>query len=79
MVASISAEHGQNRPEDMRAFLVPGGKGVYFQPGTWHNEVYIDKKYSPALFFTRQGKVHARVSVSWASEFGTVLRVPMKI
>jgi len=65
------------RPEYMRAFLVPAGKGVYFHPGTWHNEVYIDKKFSPATFFTRQGKVHARVSVNWATEFGAVLRVPM--
>ena len=29
------------QPKDMRAFLVPAGKGVYFHPGTWHNGVYI--------------------------------------
>jgi len=25
------------RPENMRAFLIPAGKGVYFHPNTWHN------------------------------------------
>jgi ureidoglycolate lyase len=34
------AEHGDDiRPEHMRAFAVPAGKGVYFHPGTWHNGV----------------------------------------
>ena len=27
----------------------------------------------------RQGKVHARVSVSWASEFGAILRIPLNL
>jgi len=64
-------------PQDMRAFYVPAGKGVYFHPGTWHNEVYILKEHSPAKFFTRQGKVHARVSVSWAKEFNSICRVKL--
>ena len=55
-------------PQDMRAFLVPAGSGVYFHPGTWHNELYIDRAHSPAVFFTRQGRVHARGSVNWATE-----------
>ena len=29
--------------------------------------------------FHRQGKVHARVSVSWAAEFGAILRLPLKL
>ena len=65
------------RPSDMRAFLVPAGKGVYFHPGTWHNGVYIQKRFSPAKFLTRQGRVHARVSASWAQEFNMLLRVPL--
>jgi len=67
------------KPEDMRAFFVPAGKGVYFHPGTWHNEVYISPGHAPAAFFTRQGKVHARVSVSWAAEFGAILRLPLNL
>ena len=65
-------------PQDMRAFYVPKGKGVYFHPGTWHNGVYIERKYSPARFLTRQGRVHGRISCSWATEFKTMLRVPLK-
>ena len=66
------------KPSDMRAFAVPAGKGVYFHPGTWHNGVYIEKQYSPATFLTRQGRVHARVSASWAAELGQILRVPLR-
>jgi ureidoglycolate lyase/seryl-tRNA synthetase len=64
-------------PQDMRAFYIPAGKGVYFHPGTWHNGVYIAPEHSPATFMTRQGRVHGRVSASWASEFATLLRVPL--
>jgi ureidoglycolate lyase/seryl-tRNA synthetase len=66
------------KPQDMRAFYVPAGVGVYFYPGTWHNSVYVAPEHSPATFFTRQGRVHARVSCSWAAEFGTLLRVPLR-
>jgi ureidoglycolate lyase len=41
------------KPSDMRAFSVPAGKGVYFHPGTWHNGVYVKKKYTPTRFLTR--------------------------
>eukprot|EP00435_Cladocopium_sp_Y103_P031519 s591_g8.t1 len=75
------ASHGDDiKPEDMRAFHVPAGKGVYIHPGTWHNGIYVAPRYTagaPARFLTRQGRVHARISVSWASEFQTVLRMPL--
>ncbi|CAK0863265.1 unnamed protein product [Prorocentrum cordatum] len=75
-----SARGDDIRPEDMRAFLVPRGLGVYLHPGTWHNGVYVNPKYTasgPLRFLTRQGRVHARVSASWAAEFGALLRVPL--
>ena len=62
-------------PKDMRAFRIPAGKGVYIHPNIWHNGVYIEKKYSQQTFTTRQGRIHGRVSVSWANEFSTLLRV----
>jgi hypothetical protein len=68
------------RPGDMVAFAVPAGKGVYLGPGTWHNGVYVHPAHTaggPVTFRTRQGRVHARVSCSWAAEFGTLLRVPL--
>ena len=71
--------HGDDvRPEDMRAFRVPAGKGIYLAPGTWHNGVYIPPEHAPCRFLTRQGRVHARVSCSWASEFGVLLRVGLR-
>lgn len=48
------------KPEDMRAFHVPAGKGVYIHPGTWHNGIYVAPRYTagaPARFLTRQGRV----------------------
>ena len=67
------------KPSDMRAFYVPKGKGVYFHPGTWHNGVYVSKKHGPQRFLTRQGRVHGRISASWAAEFETILRVPFQL
>ena len=70
--------HGDDiRPEQMRAFRVPAGKGVYMHPSTWHNGVYVPPSLGPCRFLTRQGRVHARVSASWAAEWGTMLRVPL--
>ncbi len=67
------------RPEHMVAFHIPAGKGVYLKPGTWHNGVYVHRCHTPAQFFTRQGRVHARVSCSWAFEAGMLLRVPLPV
>ena len=55
--------------------------GQLFMPKdpTWHNGVYIKQEYSPAAFLTRQGRVHARVSASWADEFNCLLRVPLDL
>eukprot|EP00746_Dinoflagellata_sp_MGD_P001499 gnl/MRDRNA2_/MRDRNA2_102829_c0_seq1.p1 gnl/MRDRNA2_/MRDRNA2_102829_c0~~gnl/MRDRNA2_/MRDRNA2_102829_c0_seq1.p1 ORF type:complete len:267 (-),score=50.16 gnl/MRDRNA2_/MRDRNA2_102829_c0_seq1:85-885(-) len=66
-------------PGDMRAFYVEAGLGAYFHPGTWHNGVYVAPEHAPARFLTRQGKVHARVSASWAVEFKKLLRLPLKL
>jgi hypothetical protein len=65
------------KPENMRGFKIPAGKGVYIHPGTWHNGVYINREYSPKTVFTRQGRVHARVSCSWAAEFDSLLRMKL--
>ena len=75
MCLGLSSHGDDIKPENMKAFSVPAGKGVYIHPGTWHNGVYVHKKYCPARFFTRQGKVHARVSASWAAEFGILIKI----
>jgi hypothetical protein len=69
------------KPEDMRAFLIPAGLGAYIHPGTWHNGFYVAPEFTkdgPIRCLTRQGRVHARVSASWAHEFGKLLKVPLR-
>ena len=68
-----------SRPENMVGFRLPPGKGLYIHPGTWHNGIYVNRKYTPLTVFTRQGKVHARVSASWVSEFDTLLKLPLPL
>eukprot|EP01063_Lacrimia_lanifica_P037881 TRINITY_DN7921_c0_g1_i1.p2 TRINITY_DN7921_c0_g1~~TRINITY_DN7921_c0_g1_i1.p2 ORF type:complete len:109 (+),score=34.49 TRINITY_DN7921_c0_g1_i1:204-530(+) len=71
--------HGDDiAPEHMRAFKIPAGKGVYIHPGTWHNGIYVPKEYGPKTLITRQGRVHARVSCSWAAEHKALLKVLMQ-
>ena len=77
MCLGLSQYGDDIKPEHMKAFSVPAGFGVYIHPGTWHNGVYVRKEHTPVTFLTRQGKVHARVSVSWAQEFQTLLRVQL--
>lgn len=62
-------------PEDFVCFYCDGSKGLYIHPSIWHEGVFpIGEKGS---FYDRQGKVHARVSVNFGEEFGTLLRVPL--
>ena len=63
------------RPEAFIAFRVQGGKGIYIHPDVWHGPFipYGDS----AGFLDRQGRVHARVSVDFAKEFGSYLSVPL--
>lgn len=65
------------RPEHMCAFRIPAGFGLYIHPGTWHNGIYINRKRGKKTFFTRQGRIHARVSCSWAAEHGQLLRLKL--
>ncbi|KAJ1429877.1 RmlC-like cupin domain-containing protein [Ochromonadaceae sp. CCMP2298] len=75
----LSSHRDDIKPHHMRAFLVPAGMGVMIHPGTWHNGVYVLPQHTPCSFLTRQGKVHARISCSWAGEFKVLLRVPLTL
>ena len=63
------------RPEDFKAFVVDGGRGLYIHPNVWHEGVFpiADR----ASFHDEQGAVHARVSVNFAEEFRVLLSVPL--
>jgi ureidoglycolate lyase len=63
-------------PENFVAFRCDGGKGLYIHPNIWHGAVVpIDDH---ARLIDRQGRVHARVSVDFAKEFGGYLSVPLR-
>lgn len=65
------------QPEDFVSFYCDGTKGLYIHPNIWHEGVFpIGDK---GRFYDRQGKVHARVSVNFAEEFGMLLKVPLQI
>lgn len=62
-------------PGDFLAFRVDDGKGLYIQPGVWHDTAF---PVAPrARFHDDQGRVHGRVSANFASEFGVLLSVPL--
>ena len=63
-------------PDKFVAFRCDGGKGLYIHPGIWHGAVVPIDDHS--RFVDRQGRVHARVSVDFAKEFGGYLSVSLK-
>ena len=71
------APPGDNvKPEDFVAFWCDGTKGLYIHPNIWHGAVVPLDDHAELL--DRQGRVHARVSVDFAKEFGCYLAVPLQ-
>jgi ureidoglycolate lyase len=63
-------------PERFVTFRCDGDHGLYIHPNVWHGAVVpLDDQ---AKFLDRQGRVHARVSVDFAKEFGCYLAAPMQ-
>lgn len=63
-------------PEKFVAFRCEGGKGLYIHPNIWHGAVVPLDDHS--RFLDRQGRVHARVSVNFAKEFGGYISIPLQ-
>ena len=63
-------------PEAFVTFYVDGGRGLYIHPNVWHEAVF--PLVTPSRFHDAQGRVHARVSVNFADEFGVFLAMPMR-
>jgi ureidoglycolate lyase len=55
-------------PEKFTAFFCDGRCGLYIHPNVWHGAVVPHS--DTAQLLDRQGRVHARVSVDFAKEFG---------
>jgi hypothetical protein len=62
-------------PDDFVCFRFDGTKGLYIHPNIWHDGVLPCA--GEQSFFDKQGRVHARVSVDFAKEFGVLLEVPL--
>ena len=63
-------------PERFVTFWCDGRSGLYIYPNVWHGAIVpIDDH---AEFLDRQGRVHARVSVDFAKEFGCYLASPLR-
>lgn len=52
-----------------------GTFAICLRPGVWHDGVY--PRHGDGRFWTRQGRVHARVSADIGREFGCLLRIPL--
>ena len=62
-------------PDKFVAFRCNGKQGLYIHPGIWHGPIIPISEQS--RFLDRQGRVHARVSVDFAKEFGGYLSIPL--
>ena len=75
-VAPLAPPGDDVTPEDFVAFYCDGRQGLYIHPGVWHEAVVpLAERGS---FDDKQGRVHARVSVNFAEEFGVLLSVPLR-
>ncbi|HTX23977.1 MAG TPA: ureidoglycolate lyase [Steroidobacteraceae bacterium] len=63
-------------PEKFISFWCDGTRGLYIHPNIWHAAVVPFDAH--AEFLDRQSRVHARVSVDFAKEFGCYLAAPMR-
>ena len=62
-------------PERIIAFRCDGHRGLYIHPNIWHEGVFplADQQ----RFLDRQGRVHARVSCDFGTEFGVYVSAPL--
>jgi ureidoglycolate lyase len=62
-------------PDRFVTFWCDGSRALYIHPNVWHGAVVPLDDH--AGFLDRQGRVHARVSVDFAKEFGCYLAAPL--
>jgi hypothetical protein len=63
------------RPEQFVCFRFDGTHGLYIHPNIWHEGVFT--LAGAQRFLDRQGRVHARVSIDFAREFGCLVAAPI--
>ena len=75
-VAPMALPGDDVTPERFTAFWCDGSRGLYIHPNVWHG-AFVPHD-DEAVFLDRQGRVHARVSVDFAKEFGCYLAVSLQ-
>lgn len=75
-VAPLALPGDDVTPESFTAFHFDGTRGLYVHPGVWHETLFVLDE--GGRFFDKQGKVHARISVDFANEFGCLLKIPLR-
>ncbi len=63
-------------PDKVVAFWCDGSRGLYIHPNVWHEGIFPIEDNQ--RFLDRQGRVHARVSCDFGSEFGVYLSCPLR-
>jgi len=63
-------------PQRFVCFRFEGDRGLYIHPSIWHDGVCTLS--GTQRFFDRQGRVHARISVDFAREFGCLLEASIR-
>jgi ureidoglycolate lyase len=74
-IALLARPGDDVRPEEFVAFSFDGRRGVHVDPGVWHQPVF--PLAGQGRYFTRQGRVHACVSIDFVGEFGAYVEVPL--
>ena len=74
-IAPLALPGDDITPASFTSFYFDGTQGLYIRPGVWHEALFVAEE--SARFFDKQGKVHARISVDFAGEFGCLLKVPL--
>jgi len=76
-VVPVALPGGDLKPEDVVALWCDGSKGLYINPGIWHEGIFPVE--DDQRFLDRQGRVHARVTCDLGGAFGVYLSVPLKL
>lgn len=63
-------------PERFVTFWCDGSRALYLHPNVWHGAIVPHD--DEAQFLDRQGRVHARVSVNFVTEFGCYLGASLR-
>jgi ureidoglycolate lyase len=74
-IAPLALPGDDVTPKCFVGFLCDGGCGLYIHPNIWHGAIV--PLADNAELLDRQGRVHARVSVDFAKEFGCYLALPL--